>query len=247
MSLLAEQQRALQAAILGDGEGGVSPEPGLDVYRHAVPARLSAALRDNYLVLHRAMGDEDFEALAAAYLAAHPSRRPSIRWFGHELAGFMDGWPALAHPALADMARMDWALRDAFDAADAAPLRGLAALDAGTRFALHPSLRMVALDWAVEPAWRALRLAISDEDGEEEVALPEPEAQGHTLLAWRAGLEVRWRSLDALEAALLAAVREGADFAALGERAAEQVGVDAAPQALVETLQRWLADGLLQA
>ena len=243
MSLQAQQQ-ALQRAIDGDGDGGVSPLQGLEVYRHAVPARLLAALRDNYLVLHRAMGDEDFDALANAYLQRHPSRTPSIRWFGVHLAEFMADWEPLPHPALIDMARMDWALRGAFDAPDAEALHGLTGLDAATRFTLHPTVRLVPLEWAVEPAWRALRLAITEESSEDP-ELPEPEARAHVLLAWRLGLEVRWRSLDALEADLLASVQGGADFARLGERAAAQVGEDEAPAALVQALQTWLAEGLL--
>ncbi len=245
MSSLQQQQQALQHAIQGAGDGGVHPLAGLEVYRHAVPARLIAALRDNYLVLHRAMGDEDFDALANAYLQRHHSQHPSIRWFGHRLAEFMADWEPLAHPALADMARMDWALRDAFDALDAPALHGLTSLDATTRFTLHPSVRLVALEWAIEPAWRVLRLAITDE-AEDDPELPEPEEQAHTLLVWRLGLEVRWRSLATLEADLLLAVKEeGADFAALGELAAADVGEEAAPAALVQALQTWLAEGLL--
>ncbi len=248
---LSEQQAALQAAIcaepgMGDA-GGVSPPAGLAVYRHAYRARLEAALRDNYLVLHRALGDTAFERLAAAYLERHPSGTRSIRWFGAGLADFMQDWTELPHPALADLARMDWALRDAFDAPDAEPLRAedLAGLGAQTRLRLHPSVRLVPLQWAVEPAWRALRLAISEEA--EEAELPAPEPQSHVLLAWRQGLEVRWRSLASLEAALLVALAQGADFAALGERAAALVGEANAPQALVAALQTWLADDLLEA
>lgn len=245
---LREQQQALQTAICEQaGEGGVAPPLGLDVYRNAYTARLLAALRDNYAVLHRAMGDEAFDALGLRYLEAHPSSTPSIRWFGQHLAQFMDGDDELPHPALADFARMDWALRDAFDAADADAANALSELTTATCFRLHPSVRLVPLQWAVEPAWRALRLAITEESGEEP-ELPEPEAQDHLLLAWRQDFEVRWRSLETLEAALLQqGVSEGADFAALGEIAAAQVGPEAAPQALVHALQTWLGDGLLQA
>lgn len=244
---LLEQQQALQHAICsGDGEGGVAPALGLEVYRNAYTARLLAALRDNYAVLHRAMGDEAFDAVGLRYLAAHPSRTPSIRWFGQHLPAFMVDDEELPHPAFVDLARMDWALRDAFDAADAEAANDLHELTGATRFELHPSVRRVPLQWAIEAAWRALRLAITEES-DEEPELPEPEAQDHQLLAWRhQDLEVRWRSLEALEAALLQGVSEGADFAALGEIAAAHVGVEAAPQALVQALQIWLADGLLQ-
>jgi len=242
---LREQQQALQASICEQaGDGGVAPLLGLDVYRNAYTARLLAALRDNYAVLHRAMGDESFGALGLRYLAAHPSVMPSIRWFGQHLAAFMDGDEELPHPALADFARMDWALRDAFDAADAEAANDLIELTAATRFVLHPSVRLVPLQWSIEAVWRALRQAITEES-EEDADLPEPEPQDHLLLAWRQGLEVRWRSLEALEAALLQGVGEGADFAALGEIAAAEVSPAAAPQALVQALRTWLADGLL--
>ncbi|WP_163367521.1 HvfC/BufC N-terminal domain-containing protein, partial [Klebsiella aerogenes] len=83
--------------------------PGLQVYRHAYRARLAEALADNYTVLARALGDEAFDALAQAYLAAHPSRHPSIRWFGAALADFMAvaGDELVPHPGLVDLARMD--------------------------------------------------------------------------------------------------------------------------------------------
>ncbi len=244
---LRAQQLALQRAICTEGDGGVSPTLGLEVYRHAYTARLIAALRDNYLVLHRVMGDEAFDALALRYLQAHPSRTPSIRWFGHALADFMATDEDLPHPCFADFARMDWALRGAFDAADAQTLRAedLTGLLPEQSFCLHPSARLVALDWAIEAAWRALRQAITDEAADDP-QLPQPEAQAHLLLAWRHALEVRWRSLEPLEAALLQAVQAGESFAGLAEIAARHVGAEAAPAQLVQALQTWLADGLLQ-
>jgi len=80
-------------------------------------------------VLQRALGDEAFAALGAAYVDACPSSRPSIRWYGDRLAEFMRTREDLVpHPALVDLARMDWALRGAFDAGDAAAI-GPAALN----------------------------------------------------------------------------------------------------------------------
>ncbi|MFX8055483.1 hypothetical protein ABTK93_19635, partial [Acinetobacter baumannii] len=90
-------------------------------------------------------------ALAQAYLAAHPSRHPSIRWFGAALADFMAvaGDELVPHPGLVDLARMDWALRAAFDAAEAPLLQPatLAALSpddwAGLVLQLHPRVQRV--------------------------------------------------------------------------------------------------------
>lgn len=255
---VAAQQQALAAAIRDGAEpaGLLAGDwaTGLAVYRHAYRARLAEALADNHTVLARALGDEGFDALARAYIAAHPSRRPSIRWFGHRLAAFMAtaGEALVPHAGLVDIARMDWALRSAFDAAEAPLLAAavLAALGpddwAGLVLQLHPSVQRVVLAHAVEPAWRALREWDPDA-GADAPVMDEPLPHAHVLLAWRQGLETRWRSLDALEAVLLAEVAAGAPFARLCERAAAELDdADAAAPAVVGLLQRWLADGLLR-
>ena len=266
--VLRQQQQAFQAALLGQPVGGLlRPGPGgaaaaLAVYRHAHAARLTAALRDNFEILARALGDEAFAALASAYIDAQPSDQPSIRWFGHRLAAFMDQRLAaddglVPHPALADLARMDWALRGAFDAADAPVLlrEALAAVPPehwpGLRLVLHPSVQQVALQWAVEAAWHALRAGLDGATGNPadsgpEPELPAPEAHPHALLVWRRELATQWRSLAEPEAALLQSVAEGAVFGDLCEQAAS--GVDEPGQAatrVVAGLQQWLADGLV--
>lgn len=258
-SRLQLQQQALQRAILGQPLApqllSKDSEARLAVYAHAYRARLLGALRDNYEVLALAMGDAAFDALGHAYIEAKPSRQASIRWYGDALAEFMGSGPYaehLPHAALRDLARMDWALRGAFDAAAAAPLT-LAQLQAlapeawaGLPLRLQPSVRLLALDWAVEPVWRALR---QHQSGDAEPALPEPQARAHDLLVWRQGLETRWRSLDAEEGALLQGLLgEGCSFAQLCEQAAApgQTPARAAATAL-RLLQQWLADELLQA
>ena len=245
--------------------GGASRHGRLAVYQQAYCARLLAALRDNYGVLARAMGDEAFDALGRAYLAAQPSMRPSIRWFGHQLPDFMDqhlvGDGALVpHPALADLARMDWALGVAFDAADAPALAASAITELpvaawpGLRMQLHPSVQALALQWAVAPAWHALQRpakldADADADADaDEPSLPPPEASAHTLLIWRRALGSQWRVLGDGEAALLRAAAAGDDFNALCAMAGELHADEAqAVQAVVSALQQWLADGLVSA
>ncbi len=254
-SALREQQRALVDAIVArrdrvalfapNGRGGA---PLVDAYRTAYVARLTGALRENHEVLARAMGDEAFDALAAAYIASHPSRQPSIRGFGHRLAEFMAAQcdadsPLVAHPALVDFARMDWALRDAFDAEDDTPVGrdALAAVPpqdfARLRFKPLRSLRLVRLDWAIERAWTALR-ASTDDDSVAEPELPAPEHAPHMLLVWRPALRTLWRSLGDAESAALQGAVAGERFAVLCENAGS-------PECAAGWLLQWLHDGLL--
>jgi hypothetical protein len=206
-------------------------------------------LRSNYPVLHRVLGDEAFETLALDYLADHPSRSPSIRWFGHALPAWiadrLDADPqALPHPALADLARMEWAIGTSFDAADAEPVRrealaGLApSLWPALRFAPHPTLRLLSLDWAVEPLWRALT---DDPDARTEPPDPRP----HALLVWREGLETRWRTLAADEAAALAEALDGLRFDALCGCVAAKAGEAGAAARVAAWLDQWVGAGLL--
>ena len=267
MSAVAGLQQRFQHAVLTESrtpglfvDEEVKKIGGFDLYLGAYRARLLEALRDNFTVLHRALGDEAFSELAHTYIAENPSRFRSIRWFGHALPAFLDAHMALLpHPALADLARMDWVLRGAFDAPDAASLTlaelGKLPPDAwpSHRFALLPSVDFVELTWAVEPIWRALNA-----DPEAQTDAPEPGA--HTLLVWRPGLDCQWRAVDAVEAGALRALQRGDTFAeccaviAAGvEQGREQrqdqdqaQGHDSAAIA-VGFLQRWIVDGVLSA
>ena len=72
-------------------------------------------------MLPQVLGDGAFDALALAYTDTHPSTHPStqssIRWFGDRLPRIMaERDERVPRAALTDPARMEWALRTAFDA-----------------------------------------------------------------------------------------------------------------------------------
>jgi len=256
---LAARLRAFADAVRADGREfpaaisawhrcpGATDDAGLAVYRHAWRARMTEALRSNYPVLHRVLGVETFVDLAQLYLRAEPSRHPNLRWFGHRLAPWLQAHPeAVPHAALADLAAMEWALGCTFDAADAEPLT-FEALQASPppdfgalRFGPHPSVQRIELQWAVEPLWQQLT-----RDPEAETSPPEP--LRHELLAWRQGLDTRWRSLPADEARLLGSAFDATPFGLLCQQAAADpgIGADAAPVHVATLLRQWLAEGLL--
>ena len=212
-----------------------------EVYRNAYRARLRSALRDNFETLPEVMGDDAFDALAEAYIAAEPSTHYSLRWFGHRLVEFMASNDGLvAHPAMTDLACMEWALRAAFDAEQVPELTAtdLAALPANAwpelHLVLHPSVRLLQLQWAVGPVWHALKTG--------QVDVPAPEALHHPMLVWRNGLQPQWKSLTDAEAKFVHGLQASLSFGQICEDLCQTVGeAHAAPTAaavlrqLVET------------
>jgi hypothetical protein len=214
------------------------------VYRIAYRARLRAALRDNFEVLPLVMGDDAFDALANAYIDAHPSQHYSLRWFGHLLCEFMIGHGELVdHPALVDLAQLQWALRHAFDAASAELLTtaDLAAVPAeqwaALRFTLHPSVQRLDLQWAVGPIWHALK------SGPTEMGPPEP--LDHALMVWRLGMNTRWKSLSNTEAEFVKGLQAHGTFGQVCESLVERVGEEEAAATAVAHLSELLTSGVI--
>ncbi len=255
---LSEWQREVEAYLLGAdalanprlraslrGSPALSAEDGLAIYHNAYRARLLEALRGDYPALHGWLGDDQFDSLASAYIRAHPSRHFSLRWFGAELAGFIDGYLLVEQAApLAELARLEWAFGLAFDAAAGEPLslEQMAALAAedwpDLQVRLLPCVQWQACRYNSLAIWRALKEP-------SECPASQALAQQQVWLIWRRGLISHYRSLDSAEArALHGMAVTGWNF---GELCAElsELG-DNAPLQAASWLRQWLSDGLLQ-
>ena len=128
MSDFARQQAEFQRGIL-DGDETVlaeildSPrekrEVLFGVYRYAYGSRLVEAMRNDHELLHLYLGDEMFDEMGHAYVKACPSGHPNLRWFSQGLPEFLKSTaPYSEHPVLCDLAALEKALNDAFDAAE---------------------------------------------------------------------------------------------------------------------------------
>lgn len=253
-STLAQRQREIQARLLGSGrdpqgivlgDARLSAAQRLDIYADAYRARLCEALVADFGALHAYLGDEQFERLAHAYLEAFPSRHFSLRGFGENLSTFLrERSPYAQHPELCELARFEWALCAAFDAADAAPAvaAGLAAVAPDgwgeLRFDFHPSMRCIALRGNIPALWSAL----CEKQTPPALRL---EQAATVWLIWRRDLKLLFRPLDAPEAAALEGLREGESFARLCERLSEIIDEAQVPQRAAGFLRQWLDDGLI--
>jgi hypothetical protein len=130
------------------GNDRVTPIGQLDIYREQFWIRHVNCLREDFPVLLALVGDEKFEAIVADYLDAFPPRKFQLRHLGENLADFL---ATRDDALLADLARVEWAFIDAFDAPDAPPLdpatiSAIAEDDwPNARLVLHPSLQLLGL------------------------------------------------------------------------------------------------------
>ena len=249
MTNLADLQAAVQAHLLtGDAAAKAlltdAPTQRLGIYAFAYRARLRDALAEDFPAVAAELGPRRFETLARAYIAAQPSRHYSIREAGRALPEFLREY-APRRPHLSEIAHFEWAQLHAFDAADCTPVSPaqFAALSptawASLRLQLGASVQLLAGRTSAVERARALR-----------AGTPVPRLrryrQPRHWLVWRQDLEVFFRPLERSEAAALAAVMNGAHFAALCEALCAHRHPSAVPALAVALLKRWAADGLIQ-
>jgi hypothetical protein len=218
----------------------------LDVYRDGYALRLIEALTNDYPGLMAMAGPADFDHMARAYIAAQPSRHPSIRWYGRGVADFLGAKPPYDRsPAAAEMARFEWALGEAFDSPDVAPITADALMALPSEawetlaFTTLPSLRRLTLEFDVPQAWQRRDEV---EPGNLEV---ERAAQPVRWAIWRPELVSNFRSLEEDDAALLDALVDGRTFPELCEAVTPFIGEEQAPARAAGLLRAWVEGGLI--
>jgi len=229
---LAEAQDLFAALVTGDGaidpaareallsgDAELSASERARIYSDMYLFRLVAALREDYPLLARLVGDDEFFSLAKAYARAHPSRHP-------------------ARGDLADLAALEWARAEAFVAPDEEPLgedalRSLGEDAASARLRLVPSVRLLPLEHDVAALWADL---------EASRAPGPPRRSPISLLVWRKGFEVFHTVVSPEELSALSAVQRGAT---LGEACAAFATLPDPAGAALEAIASWSGEGLL--
>ena len=238
-------QQAFGAALFdGAREAALAPLLKGDarrfgIYRGNLGAHWNRALASAYPVLRQLVGGDFFEGLARAYGQAHPAVDPDLNRFGAALPDFLDGFePAAGHPYLADVARLEWCVHEAWYAPDGEgvpPAPGGLAPDAfeAARAALHPALRLHASPWATVALWQAHQVGGPD--------FPDTLRVDTYALVLRPRLDVEVRVSSAAEHAALACLARGATFGAALDAAFDLDGdFDVAAH-----LRRWLEGGIV--
>lgn len=239
-----------EAALADVQDGGlIGAERRLGIYHHAYRARLLETMRDTFGHTLRYLGDEWFDHLALAFIECTPSTSSNLRWYGQ-------GWPQWlavqlneassmgSHPEVAELAMLDWALRRAFDAADAEVLTmaDLAAMTpddwATAVLPVQPSMNLIALQHNTLSLWHAL-------DQDEDVPPPELLPAPLDVLVWRQSEQPHFRSVGPAEALALSALAGGQSFAEVCAALAEAFAEADAVAVAGALLRQWVSDGVL--
>jgi len=226
------------------GQGRLGAAKRLDIYAQMYWARLLDVLREDFSRVVVCLGTERFTEIALGYLAGNRSVRPSVRHTGACFAEFLAGDAEVrTWPFLSDLARLEWARVEVFDAPDAEPLRvaQLQAIPAadwpGLTFKLIPAVRLLHCGWPVHEIWARA--------GDGGLCEPMRPAETH-LRVWRDGFTVYQASMDAIERLVLERIVAGESFGAACETFARGVTAEDAPGEAAKLLLRWIEDGILE-
>lgn len=255
MKDFARLQSEFQRAIL-DGDSTVladildSPRQSrdvlFDVYRHAYVSRLVESLGKSYELLHRYMGEELFGEMGRAYVATTPSHHRNMRWYGDTLPIFLAGagQPYADYPILGELAALEKALNDAFDAPDTpvVALADLAAIDPARWqdlvFLPHPSVRRFDFATNALAVWSALR-------ADEEVPEAQVGAEPERVLVWREDATSMVRTLGVEEAMMWDEAANAIPFGQLCAMLATYDDPDNAAARAAAYLGTWVQAGLV--
>ena len=140
----------------------------LEIYSRSYWFRILSSLNEDFVGLRAVVGDERFDALAEAYLAANPSRSFTLRNLGSRLESWLRTNPRYTHPheqLALDMVRLEWADIECFDAPEEPTLKltEIQSLGNDPTLRLQPHIRLLDLNFPVDN----LLLQIRDEDDED--------------------------------------------------------------------------------
>ncbi len=213
MMLRAIWHDARPGVLAGWTRDGERFTRGLQAYQANAGALAERALAAAYPTLQQLLGEESFAGLARVLWHRHPPQRGDVATWGGELAEFVARDPQLAdEPYLADVARLEWAVRLAHAAADGpAGVGGLDALaqadPAALRLLPRPGTALVISAHPVVTLWHAHRS--SDEQRFAPVRAAFASGRAEAALVRREGWRVAVGAVAPPEIAFTQAVLQG--------------------------------------
>ncbi len=223
----------------------LGPIERIAIYQEMYPLRMHEALESDYPALAHFLGEERFDALVRDYVQVFPSRHHSLNRLGDRLPEYVKNAPGLAKRDFCyDLARLELAVNEVFDAAETPPLSETAIaavpVEAWERARLTPiaAFRLLALDHAANAYLQSVR----DEDHEH----PKPRRKSTWVAVCRRRYGISRVELSGAAHALLADLVRGVP---LGEAVTAALGRTRAPRQdqLFGWFREWMSAGFFAA
>lgn len=231
---------------LREAEGAILPSrtlaplERLAIYQGMYPLRMHDALAADYPGLKGFLGDHLFGHFAADYVAKHPSRSYTLNRLGDRVPDFLRTWHHPKRAFLRDLARLELAITEAFDAPEEPAAGPPAHVDAdweSRRFGITPTLRLLSFRHAAGPALDALK------SGRRATTRP----TASWVAVHRRRLVVYRLDLSRGEFHLLSALASGAPLGRALRVAARKAGRPLSPAAVRKAFRIWTAEEILRA
>lgn len=230
-----------------EGSGQLGAEDRVNIYAEMYYARLVDVLKSDFPRVATVLGCDRFHTIVSEYLALHPSTHPSLRYLGCCFPGFLQDCPASTDlPFLSDLAALEWARVEVFDARDTELLRiehlqGIAPDAWPTlKFQTIPAFQILQSEWPVHEIWH-------DAETEEAFSsLTDIRPRKTSLRIWRQSFSVYHTKIDDVEQTALNCLLAGQPFASLCVALEEIASVEEAASAVGSLLLRWVEDGILE-
>jgi hypothetical protein len=198
----------------------------LEIYNRQYWFRLLSSMTEDFPGVRSVLGEKRFDAMCKAYLMDCPSRSFTLRNLGAKLEPWLRAhpkWAGTKQRLVLDIARLEWADIEAFDAAAVPALRTedlAGAAGAGLRLQLQPYVQLLSFHYPVDDLLLAVRKEDEDRDFASN-AFEERRKRKHVravaklkpgaifLVVHRIENSVYFRRIEAEEFAVLSALRQG--------------------------------------
>ena len=198
----------------------------LEIYNRQYWFRLLSSMTEDFPGVRSVLGEKRFDAMCKAYLMDCPSRSFTLRNLGAKLEPWLrthPKWAGTKQRLVLDIARLEWADIEAFDAAAVPTLRTedlVGAAGAVLRLRLQPYVQLLSFHYPVDDLLLAVRKEDEDRDFASN-AFEERRKRKHVravaklkpgaifLVVHRIDNSVYFRRIEAEEFAVLSALRQG--------------------------------------
>jgi hypothetical protein len=216
-AIVEGKYHAATAAMAADGLALRS----VALYRRLIRNNYTQVLKITYPVLFRFVGERYFGIVVRGFLKNCPSTSGDLFPYGRHLPAFLN--ELQVSPLLTELARLEWACHEAYQAADSRPLSGeqlraIASMDPSqVTFHLHAASRLLSFPFPIHRVWLALQ---PEAPADEVVDLPLPNEETAVIVT-RGDGRIRVTPLATPDGHLLEAMANGKTLAEVGRMAIE--------------------------